>query len=449
MADYLAIQGVSRTLSTLLRDRMEREVAVTLAPPDVKVTGFDKPRVNLYLVQVMENAALKNQEIPGQGHPASYGNPPLSLDLRYLMTTHSDPDTNPDADLDCQALLGDAMRVLHDHPIVTDRLEITRSAAGTLGDPILDLGLLREFEKVRICLEPEPLDEITKIWSALPAANFRRSVLYRVSVVQIESNNVRRIARPVTTRRIFATTLHRPEIVDVYRTPAPAGDVEGDVRVKLLDQITIEGRNFIAEKAWVRLGDLDPIRVTGHTALRICTAIPDDIYPTDADHPAIRPIPPELLLQPGPLKVQVVTEHAVEAIEGGLDPGESAKRPRQFRSNLGLLQLMPEISNISPAQGKSSALLSVSGKRLYGEDLRSHVLIGDALIEIRRPREPNLNFAGDPWTDPTPTKVEVPLDSLENALPKPPPAGDEYLVHVQVNGVQNKEDTFTFRLMPR
>ena len=63
------------------------------------VSGVDGARVNLYLMQLFENAGLKNQEIPRQGHPGAYGHPPLSLNLRYLLTTYSAMETQPDADL--------------------------------------------------------------------------------------------------------------------------------------------------------------------------------------------------------------------------------------------------------------------------------------------------------------------------------------------------------------
>src|SRR2546421_207063 len=80
---------LSNMLRTLLRDRMVEPSVVTLAPPDVTITEAHGARVNLYLVQVIENAELKNQEIPFHGPPRAYGRPPLSLNLRYLMTTHS------------------------------------------------------------------------------------------------------------------------------------------------------------------------------------------------------------------------------------------------------------------------------------------------------------------------------------------------------------------------
>lgn len=442
MSDHLAIAGVSRTLRTLLRDRMRIPVPVTLAPPDVTITALNDRRVNLYLFKVSENGHLKNQEIPGHGHPAQYGRPPLSLNLHYLLTTHVGAETTEDADLQCQAMLGDAMRVLHDYATIPESLAITRPAVGTPGDPILDTSLLDEFERIKICLEPANLEEVSKIWTALPSANFRRSAVYEASVVQIESRLARRVPQPVRTRRIFTSTVKRPEIRDAYRTPVAPADPLGDTRVQLNEEITIEGLRFLGDRVWVRLGALEPIRVAPLTQGVIRITIPDDQYPIDADHPVTRPIPPADRLQPGALAVQVITEQSLESVEGGLDRGVTASHPREYRSNLGLVMLVPEINAIAPASGSAAALLTLTGARLYDPRYTTLVLVGDAAIEVRPPE------AGDPWAPPTATSVQVPLASLAQSLPPPPPGGSVHAVRVQVNGALNRADTFSFTLLP-
>src|SRR5829696_2456938 len=197
MASHGAIAAVSKTLRTLLLDQMTTGAQVTLAPPDVTVTGADGARVNLYLCEVLENVQLKNQEIPGSGHPAAYGRPPLSLNMRYLLTTYSESEIQPQSDLNAQTILGDAMRVMHDFGHRIDTLTITNPAAGLPGDAVLDNVLADEFERVKITLHPTSLEDITKIWSAMPEASFRRSVIYEVTVVQIETPERRPRPRPV------------------------------------------------------------------------------------------------------------------------------------------------------------------------------------------------------------------------------------------------------------
>jgi hypothetical protein len=442
VADHSAIVGVSQTLRSLLRDRMRSPVPVTFVPPDVTPATFAGNRVNLYLFDVNENGHLKNQEIPGMGHPARYGHPPLSLNLSYLLTTHVASEDADDADLTCQGMLGDAMQTLHDFALLSDQLEITRASAGTVGDPIVHSSLLGEYERVKIYLQPEALEHTIKLWSALPNANFRRGVMYLVSVVQIESRTPKRQAQPVQTRHFFVTTIKRPEIVEVYRTPVTPSDVVGDARVRIGEEITIVGRNFLGLRSWVQLGELEPIRVLPDTAGRIHIALPDADYPVDPDHAVTRPIPAALQIQPGALRVQVIVEHAVESVHGSLDRGVTSQEPRLYRSNVGLVLVVPQITSTAPASGTTAALFTVNGARLYRSDLTSYVMVGDAAIEVRPPGPT------DPWASPTATSVEVVLASLSEQLPPPPPAGKDLLVRVQVNGAENRETTFLFRWTP-
>lgn len=441
MAEFTGIAGASRSLRTLLRDRMTNPVAVTLAPPDVTVSGINGARVNLYLFQITEHAELRNQEIPGRGHRGRYGRPPLSVNLRYLVTSHSAIEDQEESDLNAQAILGDVMRVFHDHPVLTETLTITRPAAGTVGDPILDISLREEFEQTKMTLFPASLEELSKLWSGMHEVNFRRSLIYEATVVQIDSQAQRRFAMPVATRRIFAIARRRPEITGAWREPAP-GDTVRETRVRPGDQIVIEGRNMVADRVYVRFGDLERIRISPASSGRVVIAVPDGTYPADLDHPAPRPIPVQDRLQPGPLLVQIIAEHPVEGIEGALDRGVAIAEPRSFRSNQALLELVPEITGLFPADGTAADLLRIDGRRLYRPDLTSYVVVGDAAIEVREPGPT------DPWSAPTDTSVQVPLSSLATALPTPPPAGESYAVTVQVNGARSPADGTTFLLRP-
>lgn len=451
MSNYKAIAGVSRTLRTLLLDRMEAAAPqVTIAPPDVQVSGISGRRVNLFLYDVSENGYLKNQEIPGQGHPAAYGHPPLSLDLHYLITAFDPGEQSQmtgDSDHMAQELLGDAMRVLHDFGIVTDDLKITKPTAGTVGDPVLDSGLRGEYERVKLSLKPLGIDELNKIWTAL-TVKYRLSVAYEVSVVQIESRFPRRLAMPVKTRRVHIAISRRPEISAVYKTPSAPSDPIGDPHVKILQQITIEGQNFTASKTWVKIGGLEPIRVTPLTDVKIQIAVPDNEYPADADHAAPRQIPVEQRLQPGPQTLEVLTEWETEVVQGGLDKGAVVSDRRVLGSNQAVFMLIPEISSIpnlsppppmlppiEPTSGLPTTMLTVRGRRLYKEGLKSFVLVGDAAIEVRKPG------SGDPWAMPTDTTVQVPLTTLSTAV-----TGQSYPVRILVNGAQSTEEGITFTL---
>ncbi len=441
MADHTAIAAVSRTLRTLLRDRMSNAVTVTLAPPDISIAGAAGPRVNLYLVEVKQTGDLSNLDMPGRGHPASYGQPPLSLVLHYLMTSHSQQDDQQDSDINAQVLLGDAMRVLHDLGGRIEAQAITRPAVGIVGQPILDPALQNEFERIKLTLRPIGVDEIVKIWSAIPEANFRRSVVYEVSVVRIESGRPRRQAPPVEARRVFAHVARRPFIASAYVTPPAPNLPRGEMRVRVGEEITLECESVRAARLYVRLGRLEPIRVPPPADGVVRLIVPDAQYPIDLDHAAPRPIPAGDQLQPGPLTVQVIAIHETEGVSGALDAGVHLLQDRASASNVALFQLTPRIVGIAPAGGPAATLLQIVGTRLWTPDGASEAILGDAPVVIRPPGP------GDPWAAPTPTAIEIPVVEAARFLPAPPAGGVAHRLSVQVNGARSRDPTM-FTLTP-
>jgi len=423
MSSSTAIRAVSTTLRSLLSGEMSAPVPITLMPPDVQPTTATGRRVNLYLYLVTENGYLKNQEIPGEGHPGAYGHPPLSLNLHYLMTPYGPPDTTDDPDLATQEILGDAMRVMHDFAIITH------------DSPHLDPSLQNEFERVKINLQPANLEEFAKIWTAIPQANFRCSVAYNVSVIQIESQLQRRLAVPVTTRRLHMSLARRPQIASVFRTPLLPGDVIGDSRAAVTQLITITGTGFQAARTWVRLGGLDPIGVSLQPNGDIQIAVPDDQYPIDFDHPATRPIPLSDRLQPGPQMVQVLVQRPGEGVAGGLDRGTTFQQVVVQESNQSIFMLVPSITGINPTSAAATQTLTVNGTRLFAPGLKSFVFINDVAIEV--PSSP----------PPTSTQVQVPLIGLTQAVPPLLPSATPYPVRMQVNGALSVDQP-GFTLLP-
>lgn len=112
MSNALAIAGVTAVIQDLLNngmidhkvtDAMGRGVTVSATAPDnIELTGAGAtPRLNLFLHQVTPNTAWRNMGLPfhdERGNRTS--NPPLALDLHYLLTAYGTED------LQAEVLLG-------------------------------------------------------------------------------------------------------------------------------------------------------------------------------------------------------------------------------------------------------------------------------------------------------------------------------------------------------
>ncbi len=200
MSDYRAIAGVSKTLRALLLDRMElpggvSEVPVTIGPPPPTPKDAnpprEAPRVNVFLYWVSENGNLINREIPRRGSPAAFGHPPLCLDLHYLITAYGNnklqsQGDSPFDDTAAHLLLGSAVRVLHDVPVITESVVASRLPGG---GPILHESLRDGCAILKITLEPLTLDDFSKLWMAL-GGGLRLSVAYVVNAVQVDDGCV-------------------------------------------------------------------------------------------------------------------------------------------------------------------------------------------------------------------------------------------------------------------
>lgn len=97
--------------------------------------------------------------------------------------------------------------------------------------------------------------------------------------------------------------------------------------------------------------------------------LPDDADADadDLDHPVgpLRPIPAPQRPQPGLREIRVVVRRTVDGVEGGAsDRGDTFDEDRDFVSNAALMQLVPEVTAVTP-DAASRGLLRVTGARLW------------------------------------------------------------------------------------
>lgn len=198
MSNALAVAAVTSTLQALIEQGVRSgpglgDTTVTFQAPDrARDSANTANQINLYLYQMLPNAAWRNQDLPRQLMPGETGMPPLALELYYLMTAYG--RNNDTSQPFSQQLMARAMNVLHDHAVLAPA-EIRAAVAAALPESDLD----RQVERVRVTLQPMSVEDISKLWTAFQT-QYRLSVAYQVTVVLIESTLPPKMPLPVLTR---------------------------------------------------------------------------------------------------------------------------------------------------------------------------------------------------------------------------------------------------------
>ena len=206
MSSPLSIASVTSVIKSTLENGLVMhgatavvgELAVTALPPDRIATGADeRSQLNIYLYRITPNTAWR--AIPASGASGATGNGarpvPLSLDLHYLLTAYGERDYH------AETLLGSAMELLHETPVLTrETIAPTlaalaeRGGSSGAGAPIF-ADVIESIDRITLSPEFLSMEEMTKLWSALQA-RYRLSATYQASVLMRAASDANQPAQP-------------------------------------------------------------------------------------------------------------------------------------------------------------------------------------------------------------------------------------------------------------
>lgn len=252
MSNALAIGAVTAVLKNLLDNAVVNEQLTNVVGP-VKVSAIAPDRlksqngfvgINLFLYHVMPNPGWRNALLPSRdGNGARITNPPLALDLYYLVSAWGI------ADFEAEILLGYAMQLFHEIPVLSrDVIRKTFEGADPAVQPVIlpvkykDLAaaaLADQFELLKITPHSMGAEEGSKLWSAINV-NYRPSVAYQVSVVLIDSDAPTRQPMPVLVRNINTF----PDVVPPYPTLFSAIPPNQQPSVRPGENLTVTGHHL-------------------------------------------------------------------------------------------------------------------------------------------------------------------------------------------------------------
>lgn len=236
MSSPLAIAAVTAVLKDLLdnalvdhsvNETIGSQVTVTALAPDlIQLNGDTGSQLNLYFYRATPNQGWRNAGLPSMSaNGQRLSNPPLALDLHYLLTAYASQD------FQAEILLGYAMQLLHEVPVLTrEAIRTTLAAPSPVDGAVLPatLGSLSaadladQIELIKITPDQMSTEEISKLWAAFQAT-YRPTAAYRASVVLIESRRAVHAPLPVQTRGVFV----RPSLEGATTPLVNPDDVPG------------------------------------------------------------------------------------------------------------------------------------------------------------------------------------------------------------------------------
>jgi len=271
---YLAIGAVTSAMAELLNKKLNKPpllgsgttFRVTILPPDDDRVSADNG-LNLFLYKISESPFARNMNWRGDRSNPPGDRPPLAVTLHYLVTAYSKKTDSARDDITAHQLLGNAMAVLHEYPVLNDihdgdfDADVDAQFAPELRD---------SFEKVKISPLPISMEEFSKIWTGLSKA-YRLSVAYEVSLVEIGPLGTPAQPGPrVQTTALQMQTLGPPQIASVQPAQGP-----------VLTQVTITGQGFqrpgsetIVSVGGVEMTEADLVSLSPQ---RIVLNIPQDV----------------------------------------------------------------------------------------------------------------------------------------------------------------------------
>ena len=297
MSNALAIAGVTAVLQHYLHNlyvsvgsNFPSPVHVScLAPDQIQqqlMSGGTtaENQVNLFLHLVTPNPAWRNvgyASLDPSGMKA-VGNPPLALDLHYLLTAYGSGPWQ------AEALLGFALMMLHQAPVLT-RADVDAALAARAGssypyvgyplNATLGLcGIGDQAELLKITPESMSREEMAWLWTALKA-DYRPTFPFQVSVALLQPNQASSFALPVL-KTVFSAAATSPPVIFSIQTPS------GQPAAQQGDSVTLTGE-FLANANQVllthtKLGrqlKLTPSSVTADTLTFQLPPSPPNQYP--------------------------------------------------------------------------------------------------------------------------------------------------------------------------
>jgi hypothetical protein len=196
-------------------------VDVTALPPDRIDTAAETSKLNLFMYQVTPNSGWWNADQPSHDKTGRrLTNPPLALDLSYMLSAYGGQNFHG------EILLGYGALLLHQTRVLTRDTVKAAFAGGALPADLALLatsGLDGQEELISLSMESLTIDDMSRLWSVF-GEKYRPSIAFRANVVLLRGADPAMASGPPVKRpRLAILTSINPTIDSVDPALVTAG----------------------------------------------------------------------------------------------------------------------------------------------------------------------------------------------------------------------------------
>ncbi len=270
MSTALAIASVTYVLKDLLNNGViDRDITgvvggnvivTALSPDKIDISSNEHTQLNLFMYKVSPNAGWVSQGLPSRNSNGDLiSNPPLALDLHYLLSAYGA------VELHTEILLGYGMQLFHENPMLS-KSAIKNSLSPPLNVIGNDLpanlkalstsGLEQQTELIKITPQSLTVDELSKLWTAFQA-KYRPSAAYIITVVLIESKKSIKTALPVKARNIYVLPFKHSSIDKILSQKTDADAIVEAQKILSGYNLVLQGASLFAANITVKIDEFN------------------------------------------------------------------------------------------------------------------------------------------------------------------------------------------------
>ena len=272
MTTSLGIAATTAVIRALLQNAIPAtelfgvlgNIEVSALPPDRIDLTTETSRLNLFMYQARPNPGWSNTDLPSHDSTdRRLRNPPLSLDLSYLLSAYGARNFHG------EILLGYGALVLHQTRVLTRDAVKAVFAGGALPADLALLatsGLDGQEEIVSLSMESLSIDDMSRLWQVF-GEKYRPSVAFQARVLLLRGEDQAAASGPPVQRaRLTVTTSINPVIDSIEPAMVTAAPNAA---------IILVGTGLLTSDVVAQFGSGESaVPAAGSTPLQVTVALP-------------------------------------------------------------------------------------------------------------------------------------------------------------------------------